>query len=649
MNLRQELSTLQKTGSDNFIVIPGASELLLHLDVENNPWPKDILINDRINTEQILRNNLSKTLETIFTTVPFAQMNLFDALEQKLISVDIVNDLLNQFSELLETDTYTKQLVLYIPFEMIPEKSWVKKYPILKSSISLFRKTYAKKWYALLKQKVPRANFIDGDVLETGMYDQGLPFVAKAAHLIPFLLQKELVSLSEIIEIIETSTDAVLQESIIDTIPTLFSMNLVTNNNVKQMLQSSNQQLRNICIVAKQSVSENHTPVTSDWITVLIKKLNTKLQSIQAEYENQVGTCTESRRIWKKKSDEKAELEKRGVAISQVLLNDLSLKNNFQEFIAKNTDIVSQKLAILVIRNLVEQLAVKGRLSDAHMIKNEFSDYLQDMEQNSYIGLRNSLETLWYRWNSLGLISKLELSNHNLQPVQLFTESIVSNMHWYPEAKQLASIGARIASDKQFSDYIYPVCIMYGSSVKGYADKNADIDIAVFVKPDVPFSKRSHVQEIIGTLFKETKSNGKALEFWTKENSNKLIIQDFEIEDRFLGKSVMSHVLFHGIWCGNRESIQLLYQDLLSPYIYEQDKLYYGHPIREAYTSELERDALQYRLMHKGYYRFYPNQNPLSSSDSKDIDADSAFWDPGYRRIATKLFVDKLFLPVLIK
>jgi hypothetical protein len=281
------------------------------------------------------------------------------------------------------------------------------------------------------------------------------------------------------------------------------------------------------------------------------------------------------------------------------------------------------------------------------MIKNEFSYYLQDMEQNSYIGLREILETVWYRWHSVGLISESELSSHDLKPAQLFTDTDISNMNWHGEAEQLAAICSIIASDKQFSDYLYPVCIMYGSSVKGYAEKNADIDIAVFIKPHVPFSKRTHVQKIIGTLFKETKANGRALEFWTEENSNGLTIKDFEIEDKALGQSIMSHVLFHGIWCGEQESIQVMYQDLLPSYLYEQEKTYYGHPIREAYTSELERDALQYRLIHKGYYRFYPNQNTLSSTISKDIDAGSAFWDPGYRRIATKLFVDKVFLPVL--
>ena len=645
----QKLSNSQKAGHDNFIVIPGASELLLNMDTKNNPWPKDILIDEHISTERTLRKKLSRTLEIIFASVPFAQMNLLTALEQKLVPVELVINLFNRLSQLLEMDTYTKQLILYIPFELIPEKTWVEQYPILESSINLFKKTYVKKWYELLNQKVPRANFVDGDVLETGIYDQGLPFVVKAAHLIPFLIQKQIISFAEVVEIMETNKDETLQESIADTIPTLFSMNLVSDAMIQQMLNSENQLLRNACIIGKHSAcaSKNDTFLENNWIDVLRTDLNTTFQSIKSEYDNQLGTCTDSRRTWKKNSNERKEIEKSSVKISQILLNSLSQKNTFKTFIKFNTDIVSQKLAVLVIRNLVEQLVLQGDPSAAEATKNEFSDYLQDIENNSYIGLRKILETVWYRWYSFGLISESELSSHDLKPVQLFTDTNISNMNWHGEAEQLAAICGTIASDKEFSEYLYPVCIMYGSSVKGYAEKNADIDIAVFIKPHVPFSRRTYVQEIISTLFKETKANGRALEFWIKKSPNGLIIQDFEIEDRALGQNVMSHVLFHGIWCGEQESIQVMYKDLLLSYLYEQDKLYYGHPIRETYTSELERDALQYRLMHKGYYRFYLNQNPLSSFDSKDIDAGSAFWDSGYRRIATKLFVDKVFIPVL--
>lgn len=642
MNLRQELSTLQKTRSDNFIVIPGASELLLHVDIKNNPWQKNILNNRHVALERTLRNSLSKTLDVIFTSVPFVEMNLITALDQKILPVTTVTNLFVQFSELLEMDTYTKQLVLYIPFELIPEKAWSKTYPELESSINLFTHTYVKKWRELLNQKVPRANFVDGDILEYGMYDNGLPLVVKAAHLIPFLFQKQLISFSEILELIETTSDTVLQESILDTIPVLFSMNLVTSKMIQQMLSSKNTLLRNTCIIAKQSV------YVSDCNQSLIdfrNKLITAFASIKDEYEQQLGTCSESRRVWKKRADEKKEIEKTARVASETLIGNVHRTHDLKKFVTENTDIVSQKLAVSVIRNLVEQFALSGNITIAETLKHDFSGYIQTLEENEVIELKDLLETLWYRWYSIGLISESELATHDLKPAQLLSGNTVQDRYWYTEAVQLATLCETIASNSQFSDYLYPVCIMYGSSVKGYADKNADIDIAVFVKPHVPFSKRSHVQNILSKLF--VKTNGKALEFWTKKTANALVIQDYNIEDRSLGQHVMSHVLFHGIWCGEKKTIQTMFQDLLPHYLYEQNTMYYGHPIREAYVSELERDALQYRLMHKGYYRFYPNQNPLSTYDAKDIDGDSAFWDSGYRRIATKLFVDKVFMPLI--
>jgi hypothetical protein len=58
-------------------------------------------------------------------------------------------------------------------------------------------------------------------------------------------------------------------------------------------------------------------------------------------------------------------------------------------------------------------------------------------------------------------------------------------------------------------------------------------------------------------------------------------------------------------------------------------------------------DNLQYRLMHKGYDIFKPSKRIAGSEHSALIDWNSAFWDEGYRRIATLGFLSKVFLPDL--
>jgi hypothetical protein len=48
--------------------------------------------------------------------------------------------------------------------------------------------------------------------------------------------------------------------------------------------------------------------------------------------------------------------------------------------------------------------------------------------------------------------------------------------------------------------------------------------------------------------------------------------------------------------------------------------------------------------MHRGYHLLYPERKTLCVSE-KMVDAEGAFWDSGYRRIATILFLKKVFLP----
>jgi hypothetical protein len=59
----------------------------------------------------------------------------------------------------------------------------------------------------------------------------------------------------------------------------------------------------------------------------------------------------------------------------------------------------------------------------------------------------------------------------------------------------------------------------------------------------------------------------------------------------------------------------------------------------------MERDTLQYRLMHKGYERFFPAYGGMKTPHGDRIDGESIFWDSGYRDAAIKLFANRVFLP----
>ena len=64
------------------------------------------------------------------------------------------------------------------------------------------------------------------------------------------------------------------------------------------------------------------------------------------------------------------------------------------------------------------------------------------------------------------------------------------------------------------------------------------------------------------------------------------------------------------------------------PYFLETDEVIHGREARELYLEELERDTLQYRLMHKGYERFYPSYGGIHTLHADKIDGDSVFGTP---------------------
>jgi hypothetical protein len=60
----------------------------------------------------------------------------------------------------------------------------------------------------------------------------------------------------------------------------------------------------------------------------------------------------------------------------------------------------------------------------------------------------------------------------------------------------------------------------------------------------------------------------------------------------------------------------------------------------------MERDTLLYRLMHKGYEQFFPRFGGDEDYANR-VDGESMFWDSGYRWLATRLFVNRVFLPII--
>ena len=175
--------------------------------------------------------------------------------------------------------------------------------------------------------------------------------------------------------------------------------------------------------------------------------------------------------------------------------------------------------------------------------------------------------------------------------------------------------------------------------------KRQDLDIVVFIKPNVAENKRGRIQDLLKETLVDTRADS-AMEFWLYENNTGYGVRDYIDPDPQRGDSSLTHPLT-GVWCGNEEAISELYTKLMPGYVYSENKKILDSDAREVWLRDIEHNTLKYRLMHKGYVRFNARQGGINSNHADDIDGTSMFYDSGYRRLATTSFIKNVFLPQL--
>ncbi|MBQ1373642.1 hypothetical protein IIY66_02450 [Candidatus Saccharibacteria bacterium] len=158
-----------------------------------------IPIIERFASDHIMDDKRRKATETIcyyldptsVITNPFtARKKLYSAVQSLLISSDY------------------RRILLYLPFE------------ILQSASAKFKATYMAAWYSLLGVYDVRENFFEGDVFEVDARPNGkVERVVKCAHLTPWLIKYNFLSIDELMKIIqEHHDDVILLRSFKDTL-----------------------------------------------------------------------------------------------------------------------------------------------------------------------------------------------------------------------------------------------------------------------------------------------------------------------------------------------------------------------------------------------------------------------------------------------
>jgi predicted nucleotidyltransferase len=632
-------------------VLPPAVESLITPNLRGSIWPEEIKNNNELIAQSELRRNLSSTLDATYKNIPRATTSIHNAIESGSIKEETAKKLYDDLVQFLESDELAKRLVLYFPFELLPEKDATFSSEGLNQSVRKFTELYITKWRELLHDIDFRANFVDGDIPEFEVMKSPLPKVSKAAHLIPILVQKKFLKTEEVLDIVEKSSDDTINESVADGLTVLADMQLLSEKDLERMEKSQNSLLRNMSVIIKDNMHASLTEDTSQ------KNLDRDvLEKLHANIEKDLSnlnlkdweTLPEARAAWKKEQSEKKILSNYANQIFKALQAKSISVEDMKKYMETTKDTHSTVAGILGVRKVIESLEASNP-ENAKELERAFEPMLLELWKDNNPEIREIIKSTWVRWASLGLINETFLKEQGVALSKIDAPFNAEEKGLAQELKELAGITKSIEQNQELSKLVYPVSIMYGSKIKGYGAHNADIDIAVFTKPRTSMDDQARIEKLLSETFSHEKVKGKTLQFWLEENENEMKIQDLVIPNKPLGNSAQTHVLFEGAWCGDEKAIKELYEKLLPGYLYSKDKKVIDKDAREIWLGEMERDMLQYRLMHKGYARSYPEQGGIKTPHSDAIDSESAFWDSGYRRIATKLFITKVFLPQLEK
>lgn len=608
------------------LVIP--AESLFDKGTLRELWPATLLDNPEFTEQIAARKRLIDALAQVQTRADDPSADLEDLLSSGDLSEGHVADLYEALADTLERSPEYGRIVLYLPFEYLPSAHARHGSERLAAQATRFRDAYKKTWERLLWVQDVRANFVDGDVLETDKRTGDLPRVAKAAHLIPFLVRKGLLSADEVLALRDGARDGTLRESIEDTFGLLRTFGLADERFGEAE-------------PAPQDAGEREEPRPLE-----PSRMRNMIEERISMHDGESPDDTAKRRAWLASVRTQRAIDDAGDDVRAAVLANLINDDAVKELMRPDAHLPSQSAFVDGVRKAVERAAT-GSAGDAEALYARYHEPLRTLWERQQPATRPHLEKLFFRLHNLGIIDAATLDGLGLAAPNLGGPFLANARRMDTETDDARRMLDAIRNDPELARTVYPIVLLYGSRLKGYGTKEADVDLGVFVKPSVPGALRAEVRGLLMRALGSGAPRDAALEFWLEESTGGLAVRDFESDDVALGESLSPHVLFGAAWKGDAAAMRELYAKLLPGYFADAGKTLYGHDARELYIESLEKDVLQYRLMHKGYERSHSARNALDGMDASRMDQASAFWDSGYRALATKLFAEKVFLPKL--
>lgn len=573
-------------------------------------WPRHIYTRPDFQSQIAAQQQLLHVTKTVLDTLP-PGVTLRTGLENHLLSEETVCALLSQLADYLEAEPAHGRIVLYLPFALtspLPDGS-----PALAEANVRFQRAFRRAWLEQMKSHEVRANFVDGDVLETEKRTGDLPRVVKAAHLIPGLLDSHHLSLEELVNSVMTGGDDFTQTCIRDVVNKMWVQRLYVKTGVKTLPPA---------LATHPELGEaNDVPS--------LATIHTKLMTI-AESVTEDG-ATPNRTKWL-----------RQVAVERVIKETAHC---LCKFLTDGTPLPKPEvLEATVILSYLE--AIRMLMLQTGQLTADHRHWLTLVLKTATDQTRSAVVKVYRHAFASGFIAEQVLTDAGIHFPALagpFSKNLAT---FKPSVKDFHQMVTVITEDPFLASRVYPAVILFGSQLKGYGADTADADVAVFVRPGTLARDETEINRRLQQIFADDRIGGSAVLFWLEGVSRLRIVRN-TLTHGGPGLPSFTHVLMGGAWVGEESSIRTLQHQLLPQYLLNPTSTEDGKPVRERWLEEMERDSILYRLLHRGFERSYPVQSPYADATGDVIDGQSAFYDPTFRQIATVLFLTRVFFPNL--
>jgi predicted nucleotidyltransferase len=586
---------------------------------EESPWQPAVVKSSEVQEQIMVRGSLGAMLSELSVRAR-ADTDIEALLKEGILREDEALLFYNRLAQFFETAEQSARLVLYFPFELIPPTTLHINNEQLSGAMQRFTTVFMKQWRAMLSVRDVRANFVDGDVLEVELRSGDLRRVVKAAHLIPMLVGKGLVSVDDVLRMATDSSDAVLQASVGDTLPVLHAFGYVKQELLAKYGLSIPDQVREPSPTPRSCKEIYDSFVHDEGVALVVP-----------------GDATAARRAWLEKQYTNQLIQHTGEQLALVFKTRATVDLT-DEMLQSET---FAQACVIGLRRACERIGAE-HAQDAKDLFDSYAPLLSRLTQTLH---KDSRDVVRGMFSSLVALRVLPADGRAENAPPTFTTSLVTNLERvHEDVRILREQALSIARHPYLSTKVFPVALLFGSQIKGYGLPTADVDIGIFVRPGTLLAERPAIQKALTHVFEHHKIQGKAVEFWLDAVGDEWRVHDSSNPDRMMADSSWTHVLCGAAWCGNRDTIKELQRRVLSRYTKAPHT---NEEVNERarWLEEMERDFLQYRLLHRGYAQYAPPLTPSALLACPTIDGSSTFWDSGYRRTATEIFIRRVFLP----